>query len=84
MRRWRRSCARPPSALALPTRARLARRGQLDVLLALCELAALAAYARGAGLASPRRLLVVTPLGSPDRGAPIVGYAGDDMERAAP
>ncbi len=41
--------------LTVPSWARLARRAQLDVLLALLELVALAAYARSAGLASPRR-----------------------------
>ena len=41
--------------LTLPSWARLARRAQLDVLLALLELVALAAYARSSGLATPRR-----------------------------
>jgi len=41
--------------LALPSFARLARRAQLDVLLACLELLALASYARGVGLATPRR-----------------------------
>jgi 4-amino-4-deoxy-L-arabinose transferase-like glycosyltransferase len=41
--------------VTLPAFARLARRAQLDVLLALLELAALAAYARGAGRPELRR-----------------------------
>jgi 4-amino-4-deoxy-L-arabinose transferase-like glycosyltransferase len=41
--------------LTLPAYARLARRAQLDVLLALLELVALAAYARGAWLPALRR-----------------------------
>ncbi len=51
----RSGCLGAALLVTLPAFARLARRAQLDVLLALLELAALAAYARGSRLPAFRR-----------------------------